>query len=436
MKKHFLTLLIFSGFLFLKCNASEVAYSSQVGKSTKADYQLVIDYAKLYRTDTSLPSEEEESRKKIILQMANAYLVTYSSDNLENGVRRFLSDSLSLDDSEFTLIDVKTTELFGKSEAEVFLVKDRSDELRYIVKAFNDPQLLSSRFLQEISSIDLIKELNLSGISPIEQLAFALCTENENEWGLLLETAAKGKRLDEYISDIGKTEIGLENRKKSLNLAKTAMTHLGVSLARLHQSHPSTPELIPNTYSEKMNLKLNQVLNTPFIINELSKFFVIADFINYIEEVKSNALSSKLKYSFVHGDAHLGNVFFDPESNNCSFIDLCGLYQSIDILGQPLLHGVIDCVRIEDSLRFKSVGILTTEEKNELFDAFYAGYIKAGGQTPDPAMHTYYDTYIKLRRLISKSTFSTKADPRIQMSDQAIFEDAINYFYKHILKLH
>ncbi len=169
-------------------------------------------------------------------------------------------------------------------------------------------------------------------------------------------------------------------------------------------------------------------MTNEFVAEELSKRMDLSDFVNYVIGIKDKALPVSLYYTFVHGDSHLANVFYDSETDSTTFIDLAGMHRSIDIQGEPILHATIDFVRFEDSLRFKSSNILTGEEEKSLLASFNAGYQDAGGEIPEERLFDFYNMYVKLRRLASKSRYVNEEDPRIRASDKLIFEDSVRYF--------
>lgn len=387
-----------------------------------------IECAKQYRINRELDQLEEKEREQEILNTACDALTTYFSISIESGVKQFLEETLSLKVDDFDLVDVRETDFFGKSEARVFLIKDHTGVLLYVVKAFLYPRTLDSRFLQEISAIDLIQQLSLPDVDPIQQYAFALCQDGEEEWGLLLESPAKGKRLDQYVYEVGHAEAGSETREQMMHRAAKAFNQVGAAIAHLHAPHAATLTSIPPILVAKCDLKLADVLNNPFVVKELEKRMALEEFAEFVGRIKSEALSVPLYYTYVHGDAHLGNIFYDEAHDSCTFIDLAGSHRSIDLHAQPILYGAIDLVRIEDSLRFKADGLLSPREIGALNATFNEGYAQAGGELPDDRLMAFYHMYVKLRRLASKSNYPNEPDPRIQASDRLIFEDALHYF--------
>jgi hypothetical protein len=136
--------------------------------------QDIVTYAREYRADGRNSQEQETERLKVILSQTCEVLPHYEvNDGLQNTVHEFVLDSIG-DLSSINVIDTRTTEFFGKSQDIAFLIKSEEGALRYVVKAFQNPCELSGRFLPEISAMDLIRELNLPGISPIHPNYYAI----------------------------------------------------------------------------------------------------------------------------------------------------------------------------------------------------------------------------------------------------------------------
>lgn len=419
MKFYFLLTFVLFNFTFANCHEP-------------ANATTTIEYAKQFRLNPALSKTDEEARELAILEIAISDLHTYSVDKLEEGIKGFLQDQLSENNNDFQIVDVRGTELFGKSEASVFLVKDNTGLVRFVVKAFQEPGSLQGRFMQEISAIDLLQELQLPDVSAIKQYAFAVCNDGQRDWGLLLESGATGKRIDQYIYDIDH-EKDNSQRQKILEIAVRAFRCLGASFAHLHANKADTETTVPPALLAKCDVKLNEALSNPFVAKQFAEKISLQDFENYVQKIKEEVLSVPVHLTYVHGDAHLGNSFYDDNTKNCTLIDLAGMHLSVDINGLPLLHAGIDLVRIEDSLRLKSKDILSDDEVEMLHSSFNQGYLESGGEQFDERLYAFYHMYVKLRRLVSKCDYIYEEDPRIRASDMIIFEDAIQFFVEAIL---
>lgn len=387
-----------------------------------ADQTEIVSYARQSRLEPTLSIQKEQERLVSILVKINQTLPHYIAEGeLIASVKNFVNDYISSeigDSSHFTIIDVRTTEFYGKSHDIVFLVLE-NDKIKYVVKAFQNPCQLTGRFLAEISAMDLIQTLALPGIVPVQPIAFAICHEGNNEWGFLLETAAIGQRVDGFLYD--KSEGCFE-------IAKTVFRDVGASMALLHsiksnKKLPLHPNIITN-YDDKFR----KLCKEPLIIQELSKICTLEQFQKKVAQIKSDALQIPLFHTYAHGDTNLGNIFYDHISRQTAFIDLYALHRSIDINGLPIADPTIDLLRIEDSLNKKALKNLTDIEINELLDAFYAGYLDQGGVRPHKKHILFYKTYISMWKMILGSHYIDEKDPVRREFDKASFDQGLQFF--------
>lgn len=393
----------------------------------------IIQYARAYRKDTTLSGEEEKFRQKAILELAIAGLPKYDSErSLEDAVRRFAKDELLLTVGVHTIIDASLTDIGGKSDDPVFLAYDEAGNLCYVVKAFRNPSDLSSKFLPEISALDLIDQLALPGVAPVRPIAFAVYSQENDEWGLLLETAAKGQRLDQYVYQLGALQPASKERLDFLAVCQNAFRKLGEGFAKLHARKSTRPNYLPQQDLEKYDQKLSQILDSPFIKDALQKRFPIDQFVRYTENIKARASHFPIYYSYWHGDAHMGNMFYDQQKEAIYFIDVAKMHQSISIQGEPLLSGTMDLIRVEENLRRKAIGHLREDELQSLVHTFYNAYEQSSGERIEGPVLLFDRTSKKLGRLIEYSRYVHQTDPIKRSSEQAVFESSLDYFSNQI----
>lgn len=395
----------------------------------------IQSHAKQYRVDPTLPQDKEQARLKKILEDTSHLLPHYKvKDQLKDTIKEFVADILSInvgDISDYIITDTRTTEFYGKSHDIVFLIQDHNAHVRYIVKAFQNPSQLSGRFLSEISAMELIRELSLPGIVPIEPIAFAICHEENEEWGLLLESVAPGKRIDQYIIALGNTKEPSE-RKQVLEFTETVFKRMGESMARLHSVTSVEKMQLHPSIIKKFDDKLIKILKDQFIVDELSKYFPISQLTKYVHEVKNAALQVPLYRTYSHGDTNMGNIFYDEVTDSISFIDLFGLHQSVTITGEPISDPIIDLVRTANGFIKKANSILTPQEIDLLMTSFYSAYRDINGSTPDEVHLHFYKTYINLWRLILGCHYIDEEDPIRREFDKATFDEAVDYFKKQL----
>lgn len=417
----------------LEQNHSSDTTTTTISKTPS--FEVINSHAQEYRLNPSLPSDQEEERQKKILESVYTNLVNYNSGNcLEDAIKAFLADSQSVDPSLYIIIDAKKTDIKGKSHDPVFLIKDKNDTLCYVVKAFLNPRELSSKFLPEISALNLLEDLALPHVTPIKPLGFARYTDGKQEWGLLIETAASGKRLDQYIFQLAKPDLNSEELQSRLKIAEKAFYRTGQCLAELHKIKSPIPAIIPLSERNKFDDKLTRLLENPVIVNELSKNICMSDFIEYLNAIRNQILDVPVPCSYWHGDAHLGNMIYDETNDRFSFIDVAKMHRSVDLYGLPLLDGTIDLMRVEENLHRKALSIIPEKEINRLITSFYQGYEDEAGQLPDERIRLFYRIYKKLGRLVKYVHYLEEMDPVQRSIDNAIFDNTINYFSNVIKK--
>lgn len=395
--------------------------------------QEIIHYARAYRKDTELSPEKENLRQQTILEQVYSSLTKYDAhSSLENAVQAFLENELSVSKYDYTIINANLTDIGGKSHDPVFLIRNLNKHVCYIVKAFRNPRELSSKFLSEISALDFIQQLSMPGIVAINPIAFAIYSNQGEEWGLLLETAAKGQRIDQFVYRLGDFAPNSREREAFFEICEKVFRRMAESFAALHARKSSRSFFIPMQNIEKYNHKLSEVLENPFIIREIVKHFPLDIFIQYVEKIKTDAINVPIFYSYWHGDAHLGNMFYDDSEDIFYFIDVAKLHHSISIKGEPLLDRTMDLVRIEENLRRKAIGLLSESEVEKLLKSFFEAYEQHCSQGISQPIFLFDKTYKKLGRLVAYARYVEEENPFQRSADQAVFESALEYFENNI----
>jgi hypothetical protein len=275
--------------------------------------------------------------------------------------------------------------------------------------------------------------MQLPAVVPVEPIACAFCHDGTNQWGLLLESAAMGKRLDQYLIALGKEKPGSIEREEKLKIAEMVFKRFGESLALLHSEKSEEKKPLHPSILSKFDDKFNKVLKEQFIVDEMSKYFSLSQLVSYVSEVKNAALQVPLFYTYSHGDSNLGNIFYDDLTDSISFIDLYAMHQSIDISGAPISDPLIDLVRTEDGFRKMAGNLLSAEEIETLLTSFYTAYERIGGAVPNKQHLAFYKTYTNLWRLILGSHYIDEEDPLRREFDKAAFEEGLECFIQEII---
>lgn len=383
----------------------------------------VLVYAKEFRIKKRL----DEVRQEDILQKVCQILPKYNSSCLEGGVGAFLGDYFK--ESPMTLINSNQTAWSGKSHDEVFFIYAADGSLSYVVKAFQSPRSLLSKFIPEISGLLLIQELRLNSVKPVEILSLALCRVQDKEWGLILESAAGGRRMDSFFMELGKAKG--QERETCYDLAQKAFACMGTAFGRLHKNVLKEGKGIDTTYLQRLDYKLTKLLLEEKVIAEIKKEVPLDSIVDYLQELKARSPELKVQKSYCHGDAHLNNLFYDPENNCFAFIDLCQVLESVDFFGEPLKDASSDLLRIEENFLRRSLGLLTEPEEAGLLEAFYASYKEEMGIDRD-VLH-FYRGFSKLCRLLRFGKHAEKENLQRQQVEKGVFDCALEYFKKQIM---
>ena len=395
-------------------------------------FQEFIDYARAYRKDMELSPEKENLRQKNILEQFCSSLTKYDANSLEDAVYGFLAHELSLNKYDFTIINANLTDVSGKSHDSVFLIRDLNGHLCYVVKAFRNPHDLSSKFLPEISALDFIQQLSMPGVIAINPIAFAICSNQEEEWGLLLETAAKGRRIDQFVYQLAAFTPDSKEREVFFEICQKVFRRMAESFAKLHATKSSRSFFISMQDIDKYNKRLSEVFESCFIIREMENHVSLNAFFQYVEKIKADALNVAVFHSYWHGDAHLGNMLYDDREDIFYFIDVAKLHHSVSITGEPLLDGTMDLVRVEENLRRIAIGLLSDSEVDNLLKSFYDAYERDCSHAVSPPAFLFHKTCKKLGRLVTYSRYVEDENSIKRSLDQSVFESAVEYFENQI----
>jgi aminoglycoside phosphotransferase (APT) family kinase protein len=277
----------------------------------------------------------------------------------------------------------------------------------------------------------LISDLNYEGLTPIQPIATATYNKDGCYWGLLLQSAAKGERFDSFIYRC-RDQLEEENCdfEEEILKAQKAFKKLGQTLAQFQSVKSKETGTLPESATEKFEERWQELIQNHLALQAISARFPIEDLANFIEKVKKDALEAPIYYSYSHGDAHLGNIFYNAKEDRIYFIDTAKLDQSISYDGEPILDGIKDILRAEENLRRKALGILKDEDVERCIAALYEGYQEEAGDNLDPRLLLYYKVYVKLSRFTKYTSHLQEGDSDKKAADKATFDSVLDYFEK------
>lgn len=394
--------------------------------------QTLLEYARAYRVDLDLSLAEDEKRRLDILDRFCENLPIYSGDHFFQILYLFLEKTVPAPANSYNIVDSESTFLRGKSLDKVFFIYDGDQKLAYVVKAFKNPHTLSSKFLQEISALELLQSLDLPHVGTICPMAAAIGIHNGEPLGLLLQSAASGIRMDQYVYAVSQLPPESSARRDLLKSVEKAFKRMGESLAHLHNHRSIQCVPLPKDYFKKLDEKIKAVFEDSFIRHSIALYMPLETFTSYLHFVIQQAKEVSLHLSYQHGDSHLGNMFYDEAEDKLYLIDNALLHKSLDRHKNPLLDGTSDLLRADEHFRRKSFGFLSQEEVEHLIDIYYASYLKISKILPDNRLVAFYRAYLKLGRLFNYRNYQEELDPHKRMRDQAIFTQVLEYFAETI----
>jgi hypothetical protein len=264
---------------------------------------------------------------------------------MESGVAAFLKRALKRDPKAYRIVNSKDTPFFGKSKAQVYFIQNKCGVTRYVVKVFQHPTKVDNRFMLELSSMASILKRKLINADCVMPLAVGQFWSGDKQYGLLLETVARGQRGDQYILALrDRKAIVLRSLRDSrqteqFDVARRMMQALGRALAEVHG----------------------------------------IDALKWARGAKAieKAVGLSGRRIYKHGDAGVRNFFYDDETESLTLIDIGSMHESIGRRGEPLATKTKDLSRVKKSVeQLARRAKLAPEEVETLLTAFYEGYCK------------------------------------------------------------
>lgn len=186
----------------------------------------------------------------------------------------------------------------GKGSTIFFVYDSNEDPIAIVKKLPLDDEIDKKELVDEVSTLHERHFFHSKHIHVPKLIGTIELTSDERDTGYIIETVAKGSSVNSIVKKAGKAAG--QNRKLLLKQLHNCMKESANAFAELH----------------------NQ--------KQTSSYIDYYD--NYYSDVHSG--SFKGPYGIIHGDAHVGNIFYDAKSNQVTFIDLSFMPRSFD--GAPV----------------------------------------------------------------------------------------------------
>ncbi|MBM3194091.1 MAG: hypothetical protein FJZ59_07675 [Chlamydiae bacterium] len=254
----------------------------------------------------------------------------------------------------------------------VFIVKDKKGNPIGVIKTistkFPDGR---AHFKAEYEALDFLSHLQLKNFHTVKFKGIAETTLDGEKKGIIAEEFAKGLSINQFLKNISKTK---NNQKRELLLRELnrGLEKTAIALAELHQvkkfSYPSQSYLI-----------------------------------------KFDTDHPPGPSGIIHGDTHPGNIFYDPKTDQISFIDFGSTHLARE--GAPILQDAGNFLLTFEV--FASYYHLTPNEIDKLTHTFLETYKSKIPEATNESINFYKNYYIKT--YASTETWDEEA------SDQAEF---------------
>lgn len=302
--------------------------------------------------------------------------------NSPDSVRSYASQILGLPEQALDFRVVRSGGSFGhqgKSDAPVTLVYNTEGNLLAAIKQFPVDQV--NEMAGELSGLQTLNQLNLNGVHTVTVLGAARLPNGE---GVLIASPARGVTIDHLMIRVGNAAPGAAQDAAMAEL-REAVYRVGQALAKFHTIPPGSGQYPATTLERQLNSAESIAAEIAERIAALNEDHIVIDLNteDMITRVSTLANQARLNpgfASFVHGDFHPGNIFFDKEFG-ITFIDTLRLHESINAEGVPIGAPARDFAAFLHKLAtFGAEYGIPAEKITELQSLFEEAYVASAGR--------------------------------------------------------
>jgi len=285
----------------------------------------------------------------------------------------------------------------GLSGAPVHLVRDDSGAVVAIAKIF--PKF--EEYVRELSSLQRLAMPEFARFHVPEPLAVAVIQTPDGPAGVMVASVAPGRAIDDVIAAVGTVDGPL--RAERMAELTRAVSDTAAALAELHTGPSGSGGRVHSSYLD-FHIGLAQrltdeVLAARDIYEELGGLLP-NELRTRIDLAITATEQAQLGSALVHGDAHPGNFFWDPQAG-VTFIDTPTFHYSMDANGSPIASPERDVSNFQQRLAHYSRTFgLDPVEVAHLQDAFLQSYRDSGGATLNPDAMRMFGARSVLNKLI------------------------------------
>ncbi|GAA1786881.1 phosphotransferase [Planosporangium flavigriseum] len=334
---------------------------------------------------------------------------------------RFTADALGIAGARVLPVDGGPGK--GQSGAPVYLVTDESGQLVAVSKIFPAVE----QMVRELSALDRLGADEFRHFAVPRARGAAVLETPGGVAGALVMSVAPGRSLFDLLTDVPKP--GSPDRPKALAELKQAVADTAVAFAELH-SRPAGSGGPVDAGFLRFNHGLAQQQNAALAAHRaiLEEMELDVDGLSRRVDAAVQAVMAEPGGSTVmHGDAHPGNVFWDP-THGVTFIDTPNCHFSFDDAGRPIGSPARDISNMVERLaHFSREAGFEWTEITDLQTTFLEVYRQSDGPRIPDAADTAFTVKFAVRDILETLTALTEpnVEPQVVQRLQLQLEDEI-----------
>lgn len=337
------------------------------------DMDEVLDLSKQFRSNPKMLPRQDQFRKDLILKKFNKNVKQLGSNESTNALLTiFLQDYFKQESLPFVTVQRNPNKRnrFGQLKDPVFFLRDEEGTLQYVVKVFRKPSRANSRILSELSAMECYNNLDLPDVLPVHPLAVAIGESRNKELGFLLESAATGQTLSNWLFNY-LWETDPTQQKHNFEIIKKALYKTGQALGELHSSSPHkkkplSKQIINEFTSVKRAIFDNQSM-CRILKKQVDPQALLARLNKLFKQVNKKAYET----SFTHYDTNMNNILYDETLDKVYFIDLASSNPYLTLNGLPNGNPMHDLAKVQMGMIYREI---EKDTLNELISSLYSGY--------------------------------------------------------------
>ena len=285
----------------------------------------------------------------------------------------------------------------GLSDSQLFFILDKQNDLKMVVKVFENSFASTGSFIRELSGLQVASTIDSKDVNLIYAKAIGKSVINKKAYGLLALSPGRGTNIQDLVIKMLRLKPLSPERSEALHLLQSAFERLGKTLAKLHQIRPEKNVTIHHTLIENARQNLEGVItllskeNYGIDIEVLEKYFECL-----IKKLKNLKTTRCLAY----GDPNLCNFIYHEKDDTISIVDLENFRFAADQEGNPISNAAIDFMGTIHSISLNQAFGMNEKEKTTLIQTF----INAYGSNPT----TLEQEFFELNRQLDMLSFFLK----------------------------